>query len=228
MTPRTKRTLRARLGAWWRGLPLMRAFACYTVICILAAGVVSLVAIEVLMTAYDHLDYERNAERLVVDSGPYVYDAATDELVPAVSIDLASGVGDRILFLGLRGGTGRASVEVSGRGAGVYLADTGQKVVYATLDMLRDDATLSIMDWGANYVEEDYAEAGGNPYDPAPLAVGDLASYDARERAERAQVTDELGDTIGRLDAADDDVLVSNVAYYVAQSAESAETLTLR
>ena len=117
--------------------------------------------------------------------------------------------------------------EVSGRGAGVYLADTGQKVVYATLDMLRDDATLSIMDWGANYVEEDYAEAGGNPYDPAPLAVGDLASYDARERAERAQVTDELGDTIGRLDAADDDVLVSNVAYYVAQSAESAETLLM-
>lgn len=227
MTPRTKRTLRARLGAWWRGLPLMRAFACYTVICILAAGVVSLVAIEALMTAYDHLDYERNAERLVVDSGPYVYDAATDELVPAVSIDLSSGFGDRILFLGLRGGTGRASVEVSGRGAGVYLADTGQKVVYATLDMLRDDATLSIMDWGANYVEEDYAEAGGNPYNPVPLAVGDLASYDARERAERAQVTDELGDTIGRLDAADDDVLVSNVAYYVAQSAESAESLLM-
>lgn len=216
-----------RLRAWWRGLPLMRALACYAAVCVLAAAAVSVLVIELCLTAYDRLDDAQNADRVEVDSGPYLYDAATDELVPAVTVDLSQGFGDRILFLGLRNGTGRASADHgadAGDGGDVVLADSGRPVVYATRAMLASDAGLTIRDWGANYTEADYHEAGGNPYDPVPIAPGDLAAYDARERAERVPVTGELGGSFDALDAADDNVLVSNVGYYVSQPASSEES----
>lgn len=217
-----------RLRAWWRGLPLMRAFACYAAVCVLAAAAVSVLVIELCLTAYERLDATQNANRVEVDSGPYLYDAAADELVPAVTVDLSQGFGDRILFLGLRNGTGRASADhgagVGDGGGEVVLADSGRPVVYATRAMLASDAGLTIRDWGANYTEADYHEAGGNPYDPVPIAPSDLAAYDARERAERVPVTGELGGSFDALDAADDNVLVSNVGYYVSQPASGAES----
>lgn len=217
-------SLGRRVRAWWRGLPLMRAFACYTVACIAAAGAISLGVMVVCLEAYNHLDRIEGADRVEVDSGPYVYDEATAELVPAVSIDLANGFGDRILFLGLRGGAGRASVE---GGAEVIRADNDRRVVYATMDLLKSDPELEILDWGGNYTESDAREAGGNPYDPEPIDPAGLASYDACERADRVPVTDSLDGTLGRLDTMDDGMLVSNVGYYVKQAAATVESLPM-
>ena len=175
-------SLGERVRAWWRGLPLMRAFACYTVACIVVAGVISFGVMVVCLEAYNYLDRIESAGRVEVDSGPYVYDEAGSELVPAVSIDLANGFGDRILFLGLRDGAGRASVE---GGAEVIRADNERKVVYATMELLKSDPELEILDWGGNYTESDAREASGNPYDPEPIDPADLAAYDAHERADR-------------------------------------------
>ncbi len=217
-------SLGERVRAWWRGLPLMRAFACYTVACIVVAGVISFGVMVVCLEAYNYLDRIESAGRVEVDSGPYVYDEAGSELVPAVSIDLANGFGDRILFLGLRDGAGRASVE---GGAEVIRADNERKVVYATMELLKSDPELEILDWGGNYTESDAREASGNPYDPEPIDPADLAAYDAHERADRVPVTDSLDGTLGRLDTMDDGTLVSNVGYYVKQADAAAESLPM-
>ena len=220
-----------RLRTWWRGLPLMRAFALYTVGCLLLAGAVSLAVMLACMEGYSYLARQQSADHPEVDSGPYVYDASTGELVPAISIDLGNGFGDRVLFLGLRGGVGRASAEDAWGETGVYRADTDQKVVYATLSMLAADDGWKILDWGGNYTEADYIAAGGNPYDPEPIAAADLAAYDVRERAERLPVATSLEGALGDLADAGDNILASNVAYYVTQNsavAEPAPMLALR
>lgn len=212
--------LRARLTGWWRSLPLMRAFACYTVCCIAVSGVVSLSVMAVCMELYDHLG-ERADGIVEVDAGPYVYDAGEDELVPAVSIDLPN---DRLLFLGLRGGVGRASSDATGPEDGVAPGDGSARVEYATIGMLRADGGPELFDWGGNYTERDYIEAGGNPYDPVALPVDELAAYDARERADRAEPGGALALAADALAGSDGDIVVSNVGYYVAQPSLGAET----
>lgn len=213
-----------RVRAWWRDLPLMRAFFCAAVLWFVASAAVSIVVMELLLGAYDHLDATLLADEVEVEGGPYVYDAQTDELVPAVSVD-KDGYDERLVFLGMRGGVGRAT-ESSGQYSQevIALRGTGHKVVYATMDMLRADDTLSVLDWGANYTEADYAEANGNPYDPVPIGLDELAAYDARERAERAPTNENIARAVGD----DPDVLVSNVAYYVSREAEPAPMLALR
>ncbi len=215
---------RERLSAWWRNLPLMRSFACYTAICLVLSVAVSVTFMVACLEGYHYLDRVENEGRTEVDSGPYIYDAASGELVPAVSVDLGSGIGDRMLYVGMRRGTGRASVETDNGSPQVINASTERPVVYATLARLASDDGLKLYDWGGNYTEADYIEAGGNPYNPEPIAADELARYDERERRERISTTGELGAAIEQLGAADDEILTSNIGYYVSQAQASTET----
>ncbi len=217
-------TLRARLSVWWRNLPLMRSFACYTAICLVLSVVISVAFMVACLEGYHYLDRVENEGRTEVDSGPYIYDAASGELVPAVSIDLGSGVGDRMLYVGMRQGTGCASVETDKGSPQVINASTERPVVYATLERIASDDGLKLYDWGGNYTEADYIEAGGNPYNPKPIAADELAYYDERERRERISTTGELGSAIDQLGAANDEILTSNIGYYVSQAQAGTET----
>ncbi|WP_158095352.1 HAMP domain-containing sensor histidine kinase [Collinsella sp. An2] len=211
-TGRVESSLIDRVRTWWSGLPLMRAFFCYSVIWLVVSAFVMFVLMEAFMQAYDAAMYSAG-DGVEVDSGPYVYDAADGELVPAVSIDMG-GEFDRSVFLGMRGGTGRATESGEGFSQETYNASNGLRVVYATMDMVRDDPALTILDWGGNYTEADYIAADGNPYDPEPIAPNDLAAYDARERAARVPVSA----AIDGVDENSPDLVVSNVAYYVSKS----------
>ena len=220
----TPGALRTRLSAWWRNLPLMRSFACYTAICLVLSGVISVALMVACREGYHYLDRVENEGRTEVDGGPYIYDAASAELVPAVSIDLGCGTGNCMLYVGMRRGTGRASVETDKGSPQVINASTERPVVYATLERIASDDGLNLYDWGGNYTEADYIEAGGNPYDPEPIAADELARYDERERRERLSAAGELGGAIEQLGAANDEILTSNIGYYVSQAQTSTET----
>ena len=127
---------------------------------------------------------------------------------------------DHIAFLGMRSGTGRATEAGDGYSQETYDASTGQRVVYATMDLLLSDTSLQVMDWGGNYAEADYIAAGGNPYNPEPISPASLADYDAQERAERVPVDGE----IARVDDGDEEFVISNVGYYVSQDSDPTMT----
>ena len=220
----TPGAMRTRLSAWWRNLPLMRSFACYTAICLVLSGVISVALMVACLEGYRYLDRMENEGRTEVDSGPYIYDKASNELVPAVSVDLGSGTGERMLYVGMHDGIGRASTETDKESPQVINASTERPIVYATLERVSSDAGLKLYDWGGNYTEADYVEAGGNPYDPEPIAADELARYDERERRERLSAAGELGGAIEQLGAANDEILTSNIGYYVSQAQTSTET----
>lgn len=217
--------LRGRIRARWEALPIMRTFFCYTVLWIALSAALSFTIMAVLLEGYNALVQQGSEDMIEVDSGPYVYDEQTAELVPAVSIELGSDY-EHIAFLGMRSGTGRATQQ-EGSVRDVIDAGTEIPVVYATVGLLSSDDSLKIFDWGGNYTEEAYIAAGGNPYDPEALDVDDLAAYDARQRVDRIPVDD----SIAQVDDGNADFVISNVGYYVQQGSyftETAPMLALR
>lgn len=208
MSARSPRRPLERLRAWWRGLPIMRAFFCFVAIWAVASLAFSLATITVLMEAFYRIDGEARASRLEVNGGPYIYDARNDELVPASAMDL-NGT-DQFVFIGFTD-----SSVLNGSSVDVVLAggwNDGVRVGYATMDMVRTDDALTVYDWGGNYTEEDYIEADGNPYREEPVDPDDLAAYDARERATRVR-----NDQVIAEGSLDEGMLVSNVGYFVSQ-----------
>lgn len=208
MSARSPRRPLERLRAWWRGLPIMRAFFCFVAIWAVASLAFSLATITVLMEAFYRIDGEARASRLEVNGGPYIYDARNDELVPASAMDL-NGT-DQFVFIGFTD-----SSVLNGSSVDVVIAggwNDGVRVGYATMDMVRTDDALTVYDWGGNYTEEDYIEADGNPYRDDPVDPDDLAAYDARERATRVR-----NDQVIAEGGLGEGMLVSNVGYYVSQ-----------
>ena len=177
MSARSSRRPLERLRAWWRGLPIMRAFFCFVAIWAVASLAFSLVTITVLMEAFYRIDGEARASRLEVNGGPYIYDARNDELVPASAMDL-NGT-DQFVFIGFTD-----SSVLNGSSVDVVLAggwNDGVRVGYATMDMVRTDDALTVYDWGGNYTEEDYIEADGNPYREEPVHSLDADDADAAD-----------------------------------------------
>ena len=208
MSARSPRRPLERLRAWWRGLPIMRAFFCFVAIWAVASLAFSLATITVLMEAFYRIDGEARASRLEVNGGPYIYDARNDELVPASAMDL-NGT-DQFVFIGFTD-----SSVLNGSSVDVVIAggwNDGVRVGNATMDMVRTDDALTVYDWGGNYTEEDYIEADGNPYREDPIDPDDLASYDAHERASRVPSDRLIGEG-----ALGEGVVVSNVGYFVSQ-----------
>lgn len=200
------RRIRDRVALWLRNPSIMRAFFCYAAVWAVTATVVAVLGISALMDLYYKLTEEHRAEHVEVNAGPYIYDAATDELIPATPVYL-NDTYDQVVFVAFP--TVPKGVSQDAIIAGGWNYD--MQVVDATMGLLREDPVYRVTDWGGNYTEQDYIESDGSPYDPdASVAVEDLPAYDARERTERSQVTDALdGTDLGA------GVLTSNVAYYV-------------
>ena len=201
------RRLRDRLRAWWRNPSIMRAFFVYALVWLVAASAVTLIAIDALMEVYYRVSEEHRSEHVEVNAGPYIYDAQTDELLRATPVYLQDFY-EQVVFVAFTNSAQNYSS--TGVVAGGWNRD--MQVVDATMELLRSDPSYHVSDWGGNYTEDDYLQTDGTPYDPeATVSVSDLPAYDARERAERLQTVEEFANTnLG------EDVVLSNVAYYVS------------
>lgn len=201
------RRLRDRLRAWWRNPSIMRAFFVYALVWLVAASAVTLIAIDALMEVYYRVSEEHRSEHVEVNAGPYIYDAQTDELLRATPVYLQDFY-EQVVFVAFTNSAQNYSS--AGVVAGGWNRD--MQVVDATMELLRSDPSYRVSDWGGNYTENDYLQTDGTPYDPeATVSVSDLPAYDARERAERLQTVEEFANTnLG------EDVVLSNVAYYVS------------
>ena len=201
------RRLRDRLRAWWRNPSIMRAFFVYALVWLVAASAVTLIAIDALMEVYYRVSEEHRSEHVEVNAGPYIYDAQTDELLRATPVYLQDFY-EQVVFVAFTNSAQNYSS--TGVVAGGWNRD--KQVVDATMELLRSEPTYRLSDWGGNYTEDDYLQTDGTPYDPeATVSVSDLPAYDARERAERLQTVEEFANTnLG------EDVVLSNVAYYVS------------
>ena len=133
-------------------------------------------------------------------SGPYIYDAEENELVPASEFPITGSDA-----LGVFVGKVNWAPNVTKN-------HRGESPVYATLNDV-SDGRISLYDWGLNFpsepMREEVLEYSG------PIAVGDLAAYDTSMRKARIDVRDELTGTLS------DDLLVSNVAYYASGNPSS-------
>lgn len=201
------RRLRDRLRVWWRNPSIMRAFFVYALVWLVAASAVTLIAIDALMEVYYRVSEEHRSEHVEVNAGPYIYDAQTDELLRATPVYLQDFY-EQVVFVAFTNSAQNYSS--AGVVAGGWNRD--MQVVDATMELLRSDPSYRVSDWGGNYTENDYLQTDGTPYDPeATVSVSDLPAYDARERAERLQTVEEFANTnLG------EDVVLSNVAYYVS------------
>lgn len=201
------RRLRDRLRVWWRNPSIMRAFFVYALVWLVAASAVTLVAIDALMEVYYRVSEEHRSEHVEVNAGPYIYDAQTDELLRATPVYLQDFY-EQVVFVAFTNSA--QSYSSAGVVAGGWNRD--MQVVDATMELLRSDPSYRVSDWGGNYAEDDYLQTDGAPYDSeATVSVSDLPAYDARERAERLQTVEEFANTnLG------EDVVLSNVAYYVS------------
>lgn len=201
------RRLRDRLRAWWRNPSIMRAFFVYALVWLVAASAVTLIAIDALMEVYYRVSEEHRSEHVEVNAGPYIYDAQTDELLRATPVYLQDFY-EQVVFVAFTNSAQNYSS--TGVVAGGWNRD--MQVVDATMELLRSDPSYHVSDWGGNYTEDDYLQTDGTPYDSeATVSVSDLPAYDARERAERLQTVEEFANTnLG------EDVVLSNVAYYVS------------
>lgn len=201
------RRLHDRLRVWWRNPSIMRAFFVYALVWLVAASAVTLVAIDALMEVYYRMSEEHRSEHVEVNAGPYIYDAQTDELLRATPVYLQDFY-EQVVFVAFVNSAQNYSS--AGVVAGGWNRD--MQVVDATMELLRSDSSYRVSDWGGNYTENDYLQTDGIPYDPeATVSVSDLPAYDARERAERLQTVEEFANTnLG------EDVVLSNVAYYVS------------
>lgn len=201
------RRLRDRLRVWWRNPSIMRAFFVYALVWLVAASAVTLVAIDALMEVYYRVSEEHRSEHVEVNVGPYIYDAQTDELLRATPVYLQDFY-EQVVFVAFVNSA--QSYSSAGVVAGGWNRD--MQAVDATMELLRSDPSYRVSDWGGNYTENDYLQTDGTPYNPeATVSVSDLPAYDARERAERLQTVEEFANTnLG------EDVVLSNVAYYVS------------
>lgn len=201
------RRLRDRLRVWWRNPSIMRAFFVYALVWLVAASAVTLVAIDALMEVYYRVSEEHRSEHVEVNAGPYIYDAQTDELLRATPVYLQDFY-EQVVFVAFVNSA--QSYSSAGVVAGGWNRD--MQAVDATMELLRSDPSYRVSDWGGNYTENDYLQTDGTPYNPeATVSVSDLPAYDTRERAERLQTVEEFANTnLG------EDVVLSNVAYYVS------------
>lgn len=202
---------RERLHVWWRTRPLGVTFTVYLAVYLVVATVASLGLIEVL-SAWNNGYYELEVtldngltQRGPIDSGPYIYDPNTRELLPASDLDLP-GDGPYAVFIAT-GDWGTGSD---------YVPDGGRTIssLYATVDLVRS-GQVQLYDWGLNYNEgypqEDILEVNST------ISADNLARYDELSRKGRAQSVELFESMTGAdLEETFGEGLVSNTAYYAA------------
>ena len=202
---------RERLHVWWRTRPLGVTFTVYLAVYLVVATVASRGLIEVL-SAWNNGYYELEVtldngltQRGPIDSGPYIYDPNTRELLPASELDLP-GDGPYAVFIAT-GDWGTGSD---------YVPDGGRTIssLYATVGLVRS-GQVQLYDWGLNYNEgypqEDILEVNST------ISADNLARYDELSRKGRAQSVELFESMTGAdLEETFGEGLVSNTAYYAA------------
>lgn len=202
---------RERLRVWWRMRPLGVTFTVYLAVYLAVATAASLGLIEVL-SAWNNGYYELGVtldngltQRGPIDSGPYIYDPNTRELLPASELDLP-GDGPYAVFIAT-GDWGTGSD---------YVPDGGRTIssLYATVGLVRS-GQVQLYDWGLNYNEgypqEDILEVNST------ISADNLARYDELSRKGRAQSVELFESMTGAdLEETFGEGLVSNTAYYAA------------
>lgn len=200
---------REKLIQWWEIRPLGVTFTVYLSIYLVAATVISAGLVDVLSTWYEgcyEVELELNdgtVQAGPIDSGPYIYDPVSDELIPASELDLP-GDGPYAVFIATgTWGTGSAVVPEGGRTI---------STLYASIEQVRN-GEVRLYDWGMNY-NENYPqeEVLG---DGAEIPAGSIEEYDKRSRSLRAQSVDLFRQMTGSdLEETFGANLVSNTAYY--------------
>lgn len=199
------------MRVWWRMRPLGVTFTVYLAVYLAAATAASLGLIEVL-SAWNNGYYELEVtldngltQRGPIDSGPYIYDPNTRELLPASELDLP-GDGPYAVFIAT-GDWGTGSD---------YVPDGGRTIssLYATVGLVRS-GQVQLYDWGLNYNEgypqEDILEVNST------ISADNLARYDELSRKGRAQSVELFESMTGAdLEETFGEGLVSNTAYYAA------------
>lgn len=199
------------LRVWWRMRPLGVTFTVYLAVYLAVATAASLGLIEVL-SAWNNGYYELEVtldngltQRGPIDSGPYIYDPNTRELLPASELDLP-GDGPYAVFIAT-GDWGTGSD---------YVPDGGRTIssLYATVGLVRS-GQVQLYDWGLNYNEgypqEDILEVNST------ISADNLARYDELSRKGRAQSVELFESMTGAdLEETFGEGLVSNTAYYAA------------
>lgn len=202
---------RERLRVWWRMRPLGVTFTVYLAVYLAVATAASLGLIEVL-SAWNNGYYELEVtldngltQRGPIDSGPYIYDPNTRELLPASELDLPAD-GPYAVFIAT-GDWGTGSD---------YVPDGGRTIssLYATVGLVRS-GQVQLYDWGLNYSEgypqEDILEVNST------ISADNLARYDELSRKGRAQSVELFESMTGPdLEETFGEGLVSNTAYYAA------------
>lgn len=202
---------RERLRVWWRMRPLGVTLTVYLAVYLAVATAASLGLIEVL-SAWNNGYYELEVtldngltQRGPIDSGPYIYDPNTRELLPASELDLP-GDGPYAVFIAT-GDWGTGSD---------YVPDGGRTIssLYATVGLVRS-GQVQLYDWGLNYNEgypqEDILEVNST------ISADNLARYDELSRKGRAQSVELFESMTGAdLEETFGEGLVSNTAYYAA------------
>lgn len=200
---------RERLRAWWRTRPLGLVFASYLAAYLAAATFVALTGIELLSGFFDDYFYKVELEvgdgatrSGVVDSGPYIYNSETGELLRAAELDLPDGEPYAVFI----------AANASGA-ADVRNGETDDTIA-ATTEMVRD-GQVRLYDWGLNYNEwypqEEVLE------DDRSIAYDRLPHYDELSRARRAQSVAMFDEMTGAsLEETFGEHLVSNTAYYAS------------
>lgn len=200
------------MRVWWRTRPLGVTFTVYLAVYLAVATVLATLGISLFAGLNDEYFYKVEieignglAQRGVVDSGPYIYDAEAGELLPAAELALP-GDEPYAVFIA----TGARGTD----GASVPSDDVPVDMVTATTDMVRD-GKVRLYDWGLNYNEwypqEEVLE------DDNGISYENLARYDSLSRSGRVQTVEmfarmtgaDLGQTFG-------EGQVSNTAYYAA------------
>ena len=191
--------------------PLGVTFTVYLAVYLAVATAASLGLIEVL-SAWNNGYYELEVtldngltQRGPIDSGPYIYDPNTRELLPASELDLP-GDGPYAVFIAT-GDWGTGSD---------YVPDGGRTIssLYATVGLVRS-GQVQLYDWGLNYNEgypqEDILEVNST------ISADNLARYDELSRKGRAQSVELFESMTGAdLEETFGEGLVSNTAYYAA------------
>lgn len=197
-------------------------FTVYLAVYLIVATALSLGAIELLSdmnNGYYELEVTLDnglIERGFIDSGPYIYDPETRELVPASELALP---GDSPLAVFIATGEWETGSD--------YMPEEGRNVdtLYATLDMVRS-GQVQLYDWGLNYNEwypqEEVLEVNGS------ISADDLARYDELSRTHRTQVVDLFDSMTGaNLEETFGAGRVSNTAYYAASQRPAGPILWL-
>ena len=186
----------------WRRAPLAVAFSVYLAIYLAASTILTAWLINVVYSdereaqfiiAFTGDDSLLASKRLY--SGPYIYDEAASELVPASEFPI-TGSDALGVFVGKVSWAPTVSVN-----------HRGERPIYATLDDVADGA-ITLYDWGLNFPDEamrgDVLDYGDS------ITADDLAAYDEQMRADRVDVREDLSGVVSS------DLLMSNVAYYAS------------